>query len=641
MYRHTLTLVFLSLAAIAQADDRAPLDDLLSTPISTAAKYDQRINEVPASVTVISSEEISRYGWHTLADVLSAVRGVYTTYDRGYTYLGVRGVGLPTDFNSRFLVLIDGHPMQEVVSGSVGIGSTLALDLSVFSRIEFVRGPSSVMYGTGAMFGVINLITKDAQEHSELTLATGTRGTRFASGRAGFGAGKLSASIAMSWQENNGSDLYFREFDRPGLNHGVVRGHDFDDYRSVLATLSFGELHAIALQSTRTKGVPTAPWEGTFGGDARTTDSRTLAGVQFAHRFTAASQISLRSYFDRFHYYGDFPGGSTTGESSGALWSDDAVSTRIGAEGQYVRDFSASRRLTIGTRWTRTQHASYQWGTPQDRAAVDLPFTIGSIYAQSEWGLRKGVVLTAGASYDRYSGEGDHLTRRVALIYTPNERTTTKFLVGQGFRLPSVYETVFSRPLGAGAGGDSDRGAGMGTAHRLGHDADRRALQYRCRQCHPAGLRGRNGVRLQECRRASLQRDRAAMRLSPRQRDLELHQLLLAARDRERATHAELAGASRQSRDLHSDLAAAAGRDRIALWLRTQDDRRRGDCERPDREHESHRRDHEASEPRRHHPQSLQHAVRHAGRSRTSAGHDSAGRPYLRRPSHRERPMNR
>src|SRR5688572_2566079 len=101
------------------------LDALLSTPISTAAKYEQKIGDVAASVTVITAEEIARYGWRTLADVLAGVRGVYTTSDRGYTYLGVRGIGLSTDYNNRFLILINGTAMVESVSGSIDIGSAL------------------------------------------------------------------------------------------------------------------------------------------------------------------------------------------------------------------------------------------------------------------------------------------------------------------------------------------------------------------------------------------------------------------------------------------------------------------------------------------------------------------------------------
>ena len=161
-----------------------PLDELLNTRISTAAKYEQRVTDVPASVTVITAEEIARNGWHTLADALASVPGANLTFDRGYTYLGSRGVGLPDDYSSRFLILLNGQPMMDGAGGgSIDIGTALGVDLASLSRIEFVRGPGSVVYGSGAMFGVINLILKSEQEASAVMVGVGSHDTAIASGR--------------------------------------------------------------------------------------------------------------------------------------------------------------------------------------------------------------------------------------------------------------------------------------------------------------------------------------------------------------------------------------------------------------------------------------------------------------------------
>lgn len=126
----------------APADGQSPLDELLSTPISTAAKYQQSMSDVAASVTVITAEEIARYGWRSLGEVLTAVRSVYTTSDRGYTYLGVRGVGLPTDYNNRFLILLNGNPLIESVSGSIDVGTGLGIEMSTIERIELCAVPA-------------------------------------------------------------------------------------------------------------------------------------------------------------------------------------------------------------------------------------------------------------------------------------------------------------------------------------------------------------------------------------------------------------------------------------------------------------------------------------------------------------------
>src|SRR6267154_1339454 len=172
----------LTAQALKPAED-LPLDALLNTRISTAAKYEQRVTDVPASVTVITAEEIARNGWHTLAEALAFVPGVTLTYDRAYTYLGLRGVGLPGDYNNRFLILLNGEPMLDGVAGAIDIGTALGVDLSSLSRIEFVRGPGSVLYGSGAMFGVINLVLKSEQEASSVMVGGGSHHTTKASGR--------------------------------------------------------------------------------------------------------------------------------------------------------------------------------------------------------------------------------------------------------------------------------------------------------------------------------------------------------------------------------------------------------------------------------------------------------------------------
>src|ERR1700747_2424257 len=74
------------------------LEELMSVRIDSvygASGFKQKVTEAPASVTIITSEDIQRYGYQTLADLLRNVRGFYVSYDHNYSYLGVRGYGLP------------------------------------------------------------------------------------------------------------------------------------------------------------------------------------------------------------------------------------------------------------------------------------------------------------------------------------------------------------------------------------------------------------------------------------------------------------------------------------------------------------------------------------------------------------------
>lgn len=155
------------------------LDSLLSIKISTAAKYEQTTREAPASVTLITSEDIERYGYHTLVDVFRHIRGFYISDDRNYSYLGTRGFSRPTDYNNRMLLLVNGHSINETIFGSAPMGTDFGIDLGSVERIEIVRGPGSALYGTGAMFTVINIMTKSGAtiDGFHLSAETGSYGS--------------------------------------------------------------------------------------------------------------------------------------------------------------------------------------------------------------------------------------------------------------------------------------------------------------------------------------------------------------------------------------------------------------------------------------------------------------------------------
>lgn len=158
-----LCIVFMSTLTAQEAkkeQQEITLEDLLNTKIDTAAKYEQTVMEAAASVAIITSEDIDRFGWLTLSEALYSLQGFFISNDRNYEYSGVRGFGRPTDYNNRVLVQINGRSINENVYGSTPVGTDLSLDLNSVQRIEVVFGPGSALYGTGAMFAVVNVITK-------------------------------------------------------------------------------------------------------------------------------------------------------------------------------------------------------------------------------------------------------------------------------------------------------------------------------------------------------------------------------------------------------------------------------------------------------------------------------------------------
>src|SRR3990170_1261941 len=96
-----------------------------------ASKYEQKVTEAPSSVSIVTSAEIKKYGYRTLADILRSIRGFFVTFDRNYSYVGVRGFNRPGDYNTRILLLIDGHRVNDNVYDGALIGTEFILEVDL------------------------------------------------------------------------------------------------------------------------------------------------------------------------------------------------------------------------------------------------------------------------------------------------------------------------------------------------------------------------------------------------------------------------------------------------------------------------------------------------------------------------------
>ena len=103
-----------------------------------ATKFLQKAEDAATSITVVSGEEIQKHGYRTLADVLRSVRGFYVINDRNYSYVGVRGLSLPGDYNARILFLLDGHRVNDNIFDGAYVGTEFPVDIDLIERIEII-----------------------------------------------------------------------------------------------------------------------------------------------------------------------------------------------------------------------------------------------------------------------------------------------------------------------------------------------------------------------------------------------------------------------------------------------------------------------------------------------------------------------
>ena len=138
-------------------------DQILFQEIPTvvgASKYEQRTTEAPSYISIVTAEEIKRYGYRTLADIVASVAGFYPDYDRSYHYVGLRGFSLPGDYNTRVLVLLNGHRLNENIYDSAGFGTDGIIDVELIERVEIIRGPGSSLYGSNALCAMTELLSE-------------------------------------------------------------------------------------------------------------------------------------------------------------------------------------------------------------------------------------------------------------------------------------------------------------------------------------------------------------------------------------------------------------------------------------------------------------------------------------------------
>lgn len=155
-------------------------DDLMRITVTTAGKKEEEVADIPASVVVISREDIQRFGYATLTEIIENVPGFYKIDDwvsQGENF-GVRGFW-SNQFNRNIIFLVDGMLQREDVFGWT-VMSSIGVPVEAIDRIEFIRGPMSVLYGSGAFFGVINIITNNSktdQRNNIASVSIGNEGT--------------------------------------------------------------------------------------------------------------------------------------------------------------------------------------------------------------------------------------------------------------------------------------------------------------------------------------------------------------------------------------------------------------------------------------------------------------------------------
>jgi outer membrane receptor for ferrienterochelin and colicins len=453
-----------SARALAQSQPATPnlldmtLDQLMAIEIDSvygASGFTQKVTEAPASVTIITSEEIQKHGYRTLADILRNVRGFYVTYDRNYSYLGVRGFGLPGEYNNSIALLIDGHRLNDNIFDGALLGTEFPIDVDLIDRVEVIRGPNSSLYVASAFLAVINVITKRGRDLSKVNVAgeAGSYGTY--QGRASYGRkfnNGLELLVSGTFHDSHGQDqLFFNAFNSPATNNGIANNADDDEFHQFFVNASWGRFTLQGVYGSRDKGIPTASFGTVFNvTTTRTIDQTAYFDLQYNRNLGHGWGLTNRTYLDSFNndgtYVYDYSASGGPSQvfnknfSHGKWWGDEAT---------FTKQLWERQRVSIGFEYRdnfEQNQGNYDQQPFVQYFADSRTTNVFSVYAQDEIRLRKNLILNLGVRYDHYSTFGGTTNPRAALIYNPWEKTTFKLLYAQSFRSPNLFELYYNAP---------------------------------------------------------------------------------------------------------------------------------------------------------------------------------------------------
>ena len=436
-------------AQVSSDPDALSLEELLGSKVYSASKYEQKEAEAPSSISVISADEIRKFGYRTLNEALRSVTGFYTKNNGSYITLGVRGFAPPGDSNSRILLLVNGHTINNNIDGSAPLGEDFPIDMDLIDRIEIVRGPSSSLYGANAFFGVVNVIIR-----------TGNNRGTVISGEAGsLGTYKGTAIYSL---DRRGTQALFSAtyWDTAAPGHldtiedpsGSHSSHD-QTRRAYALVSSHGFTLQAAASSVEAKVPTSAQWcGGCHQTDTHSTNFRGYADLQYEHPVWKGTQLTARAYYDTYEAHGkynDFRQCSDAMCHGPLVNYDNAHGDWAGAEVKLSRRFLDKHRVTIGADYRdnfRQAQQSYYYTpaiatAPTTNFAYDRTSALWGIYGEGDFRLLQKLILNVGVRTDLYNySVGSTTNPRAALIFTPRKTTTLKFLYGTGFRAPSFSE---------------------------------------------------------------------------------------------------------------------------------------------------------------------------------------------------------
>ena len=423
-----LALACLAAGSVAaHAAETLELDDM----VVTASGFEQSVEDAPASVTIITGEQLRKKSYHDLGDALRDVEGVLVNGSANETDISIRG--MPPDYT---LILVDGKRQssrEARVNGNRGYEQSFVPPAEAIERIEVVRGPMSSLYGSDAIGGVINIITRkvspewggsisydySARQHSDQGNA---RNTQF----------YLNGPIVQDWL---GLQVWGRYLDRQADDDvQETNGYSKADHRDLTARLAFTPNvdHDILLEAGAT---------------------RLKNGDGLSPNWATREQKNNRDHWSLSHQgrwgWATSDVSIAQEKSSREGLASESQTDVLGRKPE-VKNTVVDAKLVIPTTYHITT-AGLQWNDSSlsdwnqglnDRKDYEFSVVQKALFAEDEWSLTDTFALTTGLRLDEHEEFGTHVNPRIYGVWHATDDWTFKGGVARGFKAPEIRAVV-------------------------------------------------------------------------------------------------------------------------------------------------------------------------------------------------------
>ncbi len=415
-------ILCLNQPSIAATDNVEPtnlftldIESLMHVKVSVASKRDENIYDAPGVVSVMTDTDIERFGANSLSDVIARFPNVYKWGSEVFrnNTTSIRGQTL-THVDNTVLLLLNGRPMRESFGGGLNLAIYESFPVEAIKRIEMIRGPGSVLYGSNAFSGVINIITKspaDGGENYQVSSSYGSFNTQAYQVAMTKQIGEVGTVFSLSSRNEDGWNFAFT--DAAG-NHGEEKhGND---------------THGVFIQS-KYKGLTLTGFVGYSRYDELDTGmtlpasqrlhQRHFVDAQYEHQLSERWGTTLNLTFNNW-------------ESQNSEDATDGL-FEISFNGQLTDDIELVTGASID------HHNSTVTDASTSRLST-------SYYLQGEYRVLNWLTLVGGLQLNKPDDIDLDLSPRLGTIIRFNENWRAKLLYGEAFRSPYSLETSISVP---------------------------------------------------------------------------------------------------------------------------------------------------------------------------------------------------